>query len=88
MIAAIIFSLALGFVLGRRFKFFVLIPAFLVVLVGVIGIGAAGGYDGWLIGLGAIVAALALQGSYLAGAYYRAKQEHDDALRDDVASTV
>jgi hypothetical protein len=81
MIAAIIFSLVLGFVLGRRFRFFVLVPAFFVVLVCVIGIGAAGGYSGWIIVLGAVVAAFVLQAGYLVGAHYRARQEAQESLR-------
>jgi len=80
MIAAIIFSLVLGFVLGRRFTFFVLLPALFVALASTLGIGLAGGYSGWIIALGTVVAAIALQAGYLIGAHYRAKQEAQESL--------
>ena len=85
MVTAVIFSCILGFVLGRRFKFFVLIPAFLIIQAFIIGMGVVGEYDAWIIVVAAIVAAFALEVGYLVGAHYRTKQAGRDAL---VASEV
>ncbi|MPZ39287.1 MAG: hypothetical protein GEU95_14760 [Rhizobiales bacterium] len=81
MIIVVILSLVLGVVLGRRFMFFVLIPAVLIVEALIVGMGVTYEYDGWIIIVGAIVAAFALQVGYLIGAHYRAKQAGRTSLR-------
>jgi hypothetical protein len=83
MIATIVFSLVLGFVLGRRFKFLVLIPAVLLVEGVIIGLGIARDYDAWIVALAVFIAAFALQGSYLVGAHQRTKQAGPDSIHAD-----
>src|SRR5437868_6350282 len=71
MLTAItIFTLAGGAVLGSRYKVLILAPAFLFVLVAVIGAGVARGADIWAIALEMLVATMALQLGYVGGSAF------------------
>jgi hypothetical protein len=68
MLTAItLFTLAGGAVLGSRYKVLILAPAFLFVLVAVIGAGVARGAGIWAIALEMFIATTALQLGYAGG---------------------
>jgi hypothetical protein len=60
-------ALMAGFVLGMRYRFFILIPTTVLAIVMTVTLGVAHGDTAASIALGALLAAACLQGGYFAG---------------------
>ena len=71
MIVSVLISLSIGIVLARRFKVFILAPAFVITLILAISTGFARTDAAWSIGLTALVVIVGLQIGYLLGSGMR-----------------
>jgi hypothetical protein len=67
LMAVAFLSLLVGAALGVRFKFYILMPATLLALMVVVGMGFASSVDPWWIALDAAIVWCVLQLGYIAG---------------------
>src|SRR5262249_35701287 len=67
LMAVAFLALLVGAALGMRFKFYILMPAILLALMVVVGMGFASDVDPWWNALDAAIVWCALQFGYIAG---------------------
>ena len=71
MLFSALISISIGIVLARRFKVFILAPAFMLTLVLAVSTGLARTEAAWSIGVTALVIIVGLQIGYLLGSGMR-----------------